>query len=55
MDTFYSSIIKCNYLYFMVYIIVIVYDAIGVERVVNICVTRSGTMHLTCTCEMCGS
>jgi hypothetical protein len=44
----------------MVYIIVIVYSAIGVElvcvgRVVNICVTRSGMMHLTCTCEMCGS
>jgi hypothetical protein len=60
MYTFYSSIIKCNYLYFVVYIIAIVYGPIGVERirvgrVANICVTHSGIMHLTLTCEMCGS
>jgi hypothetical protein len=48
----YSSIIECNYVYFMVYIIAIVYGVIGVERVhlgrvVNLCVTRLGMMHLT--------
>jgi hypothetical protein len=52
MYTVYSSIIKCNYLYFMIYIIAIVYGAIGVERVrvghvANICITHSGMMHLT--------
>jgi hypothetical protein len=55
--TFYSSIIKCNYLYFLVYIIAFVQEAIGVAGVrvgciANICITRSGTMHLTLTCEI---
>jgi hypothetical protein len=52
MYTFYSSIIKCNYLCFVVYNIAIVSGAIGVKRVcvgrvANLCVTRSVTMHLT--------
>jgi hypothetical protein len=60
MYTFYSSIIKCNYLYFVVYIITIIYGAIGVERVrvgrvAKLCVTHSGMMHLTWTYEMRGS
>jgi hypothetical protein len=44
----------------VVCIIAIIYGAIGVERVrvgcvVNQCITRSGMMHLTLTCEMHGS
>jgi hypothetical protein len=60
MYTFYSSVIKCNYLYFMIYVIAIVYGAIVVERVcvgrvANLCVARSRMTHLTWTYEIRGS
>jgi hypothetical protein len=60
MYTFYSYIIKCNYLYFLVFVIANVSEAIGVEHVrvgcvANLCITHSETMHFTLTYEMHGS
>jgi hypothetical protein len=37
------------------FIYVIGVECVRVGRVVNLCVTRSGTMHLIKTCEMRGS
>jgi hypothetical protein len=36
-------------------IIAIVYEAIGVAHVANLCVTHLGKMYFTLTCEMCDS